>query len=266
MPSIAISELVENARASWTTNGIMATREFLVTGLTSTTGPLLQAMTAPNLPLFGDPHPDNGLIYVSGIEPTPFAKNSRTEARVLYTYTAPSGNNLNQVIQSYSAFTREVPTNFDWEGDLIRVNYFTGANQVNLPEAIGRVSGASAEGALVLDLLLSTDPTAYIDYLNVVNDSPWRGRPPYTWWVSAVNVEKSKFQSGWQLKMVIRYREETWIRPSFYRVNGIIPADIQPLTPQDFLPYNAGNGWTTVLPRGLKLGDLNGLNNLPTSW
>jgi hypothetical protein len=256
MPSIAISELVTEADARQNQNGLSATRAFLVTGLTSTTGPMLQAMLTDGIPQYGEQHPDFPLIYVIDVHPTPFLKSSKTEARVVVTYGPPTGNNLANTHTELSGFTRETRTNFDTEGQVIKVFYAAdqGPGGTSNPE-VGLVTGYKSLRVKVFEFITIDDPTTLSQFTNAVNDNTWADGAPYTWRIDRVEVAKAQFIAGYRVRVIAVYDPETWLKVAMWRdIHGHIPADIE--TPITMEPGAVGNGWHVVLPRGLFLATL----------
>jgi hypothetical protein len=261
-----IANLVEGTTVVHDETGIHVTQPYLVTGLTMTTSggtPLLQALNATGLPVYGDPHPDDSTIYVSRIEPKPHAKTSRTEAKVYVTWSSPTEGNLNSVVTRYCGITLETRTNREADGAVIFVAYSKPEEPASRIE-VGVARTTKAQGVLTYDLLVTEDPAQYTEYLNGISARPWRDRDRYVWKCIDVQIEKVKFRPGYHLMMAFREDPDTHLEVCYYRTaQGFIPSDIELPIVMD--PGAVGNGWRTVLPKGTFLIDFNNLT-LPTSF
>lgn len=278
MPAtIAIQKIVEECTLTEDDDGIKYVEPYLVDNLDPTSAsPLYDALNAPGMPQWSDGHGYIPGITVRSRIPKPFAKNSKTQARVTIEYRPPDwGSALeNQPIIRFRAFTKEVTTSklvgadpfsslstFSNPG-VIRVKYnLTSAPNSAVPDQIGQTTMPKAMGVIEYDFIRNTDPTSLLQFHNKISSAPWRGQRKYTWMSIDLGIEKQKYRSGYHVHFAALYDEETHIKTVFYRdAAGNIPENIiLPIDPYVVEPTEAPYGWRNVAPCAEKDFNLMGL-------
>jgi hypothetical protein len=248
--SIFASELVEEQTCFEDDNGLVATRVFGVTGITSITGALIQARTATGVPVYGETHPDAPDIVCRRITPKPWAGKSRTDAKVICEYRAPDfGAAVSPVIR-INGLTRDVPTNFAYDGKPIKPEYFPAGG--GTLSGIATVIAPQAFIVLEYELLLPQKPSV-LTYLNKINSSQFQIGGKWMWWCSELDIEKELYRGQFHCHFVFQFNEKTWIKPAVYTdpITGYPPDDIEP-NPDYTITGTVGGrgGWRNVPVNG----------------
>lgn len=250
----------EEARLIQDVNGIRLTDPYIVKNLTPSRRILYDALFASGVPSYEDAHPDIADLYCIHKEIFPFARTSNTEAKVICTWGPADFTNVFSPIINFHGTTREVLTNFDVNGNPIEVDYEK--DGTDFPTQVGQVRSRKAEGFLSFDYVEPNDPSGLLTYLNKLNSTTFRGGAAYTYLCGDIQISKAILRSGYYIRIMFEYDEETHIRTAAYRLlGGIVPADI------DTIPIpktvTTGNGWRNVLTNNT--ADFNTLN-LPSTF
>lgn len=242
--SIAVREIIENARAVVDINGKTLVCEYLVTGLDPLRGSYALMDAAAAVPQYGTAHTTDGTIYVSAIEPQPFAKNSRTESRVKVTYRSPSFDNLVETLITFEGTVYERESARDRDGKPIKVKFTVGG--VDFDEQPALVMTSVARGLLTFEYTVSSDPSAMVTNLNKLNSSAFRGGAKWTWKCVDVGIQKIVYRAGWRIRLAFEYDENTHLATAEYTLlNGYIPNGIDSPVDKSFVGQK--NGYTNAL-------------------
>src|SRR6185295_15746388 len=96
IPTVKVSDLLEEARVTIDASGMKAVRKFLVEGIDGqpANNKLFFATETAGIPQYNSQHPSKPFLFATNIEATTVSR-SANKAYVTVTYTLPSPNNQN---------------------------------------------------------------------------------------------------------------------------------------------------------------------------
>lgn len=271
MTVIFTKGMLDRPKGTWDVNGPRVPERWYIDGLDPTQETIAQCVAwayAGRLPVFGTRHSILTGLIATVISFEPWPKDSKTSCVQDIIYAPPDYTSLISPIASLTATTRMVRTNFDAQGNVIKVFYKPSGSNTNA-NITGELELPLAYSVLQYDQVEYANPFFKKSYENTVNSSSWMGDPAYTWWLRELRIVKQLYVGGYRCSYVFEYNPLTWIDIAAYRNSlGQVPTDVDPVP----VPRQIGtggsqkqkNGWTSALVRGTSNFNQLGLLNINT--
>jgi len=232
---------------------------FVVEGLTPDYTAKVQALAAINAVIpFASIHPANARMIADDFQVKPFI-NSPTKCKVYVYYHPIDWSSAYQPRITFTGTSREVLTNFSFDGSLITVNYLEGASSDpgahvdgssdGIATVLGQVARNKKYGILEIERVEYTSPRPKLVYLDRMNSDIFWGQPAYTWLVNNIVISKLAYTSGFNVRYLLEYDPQTHIKTAVYRdeITGTIPRDVN-TNPNPLI--QSGNGWRNAQVNG----------------
>ena len=256
-------DLIDGASFSESSNGLAATRTFLVTGLSgSPSFKTAEALFATGIPRFGDAHPNAPGVVVVSRTARPASRDSNASAIVQITYGQPTAEQGvpdaggSSVQFSLGSSVQSVTTQKDASGNQILLSHtFTDTDESgNVTERIetqgGEVDIQVPQTVFRVTRRESQSPGANsLFYTGKINSVPFLGGEPKTWLCTRIEGDSDDGGETFVVAYEFQYNRETWDATVVF----IDPDTGRP--PKDLVD---GEGIKTV--RVYQLVDFNALN------
>lgn len=256
-----IIDIIKGSKIKRTEAGISLMRRAYIDGITGDPDTImLNALNDPRLPQFGDAHPADNSLRCLEISATPL---SPSKYMIDLSYARPQGNNKpadeSQAAEiSVGSTTREYETDVDIHGNPLYVSFqytleVDSAGNPVPPRTIDQIKRARvAETYLSLTLKRKEpgDPSdKALEYNQRVNQSPFRGRPPRTWYCDGIHGVTRDDGETYEVTYRFLYNPKTW---------DFVATVIDPDT--GFIPSGVSDGAGRLAYEVYEKADFNNLN------
>jgi len=236
-----ITDLIDEASIDVTTEGLRATRAFLVSGLTGDAHAItFQAYFAEGIPVQGEAHPSVTGLVVETMSARPVS-DSPGSARITVNYkprnaTRIASEGTAPPVISTGATVQEDETNFDANGNVIRLAYTSnpdanGNVKYNGTVATGKIRRAFPMPVIKFARRESVNPFAKVlTYTQKVNATPFYGFDEKTWLLSNIESDSSDGGLTWNVTYELQYNPKGWRTAVVFtdKETGEIPDNPEP--------------------------------------
>ena len=220
MGEVTVKDLVADARVTETIDGFMATRHFMVSGLTgSADSRYFAALVAPDIPSFNDAHPGNGALLA--IERTA-ALEGIGIARVSIVYRPATAEQ--QVADDTQLPTIEVgatvqvdETNVDVNGEALEVIFNQtdvdedGTATVEPKEQTGTVEKQLPQVTMTFSRKEEDSPHAKaIIYVGTLNEADFYLGAPQTWMCTGIRGSSTDGGETYNVTYDFQHDKDEW--------------------------------------------------------
>lgn len=237
-------DFVEDATVTQDAGGIQAIRRARITGIA---GPATlrqrQALDAPGLPRFGDPHPAWGDLKVVAIQVDPVDVQT-FDAQITYRVPTPQelahmGAGGTVIDRQWFAVTVTEELNQDVNGERL-YHWYTGnpvapsivagsgvvfqrslAKVLVWKNELAEVQRPSVGARIIMSDRQSVQ--GLLDFSGTINQAFWSGFPPQTWLIGGIDSRLDR--DRWINSFELFYKPDTWKFRSVVEYFGAPPSD-----------------------------------------
>ncbi len=227
MGQVTVSDLLDQASLTFDSGGMKIVRKFLCEGLQETgSKKLYEAVTLPDIPLYGSFHPTVPGIVVSSLNVVPVS-DSPSKAWVVVNYEPPSHSNSqpsesappttefgatsSNIETSQDANDNEMKLTHTWPQKIVALA--DGTNEAVPETTITQPTKVSVQEAHPYVSFQRMEPSPFntekvLLCVGRVNSVAWFTGAPRTWYCAAIRarLEGDVFQVSYEFQ----YREKTW--------------------------------------------------------